>query len=284
MTIPFNAKPGLASPWRSVNEMLRHRYEAGAKQVLALIADRKAKGVPTDDLVDWRADVDAILLEAKASSDRDAIGALVEKALAITNGGLRPWPAFEPDEGCIGLEVKLRALSKADVFTMRADLAAVEYRGLDIEKRHRASAAAQVAARPFLVLALVGVRATTDSGPIDVDGLTPSSPEMPSILDDLDAAGLLGAIFTCARDFQDLPVFQRAPYGLPLPSTSERSTAASVHLHGASNWGVTAAPSASISPATPTEKPIGVLVGTSSTMPGLGAPSIFTDSVEVNRD
>lgn len=280
--VPFTAKPGLTSPWRSVNEMLRRQYEESAKAIDAVIADRKAKQIPTDDLTDWHADVADLLDKAASANGREAIGALLERALAITNGGLRSLPPFRPDPACEGAEVRLRALSKADVFTMRADLAAVAYDGDDSEKKLRASAAAQLAARPFIAKALVGVRARVDGGALDLDNLTPDSPEMQGALDALDAAGLLGAVFTCAREFQELPVPQREVYGLPRPSISQTDSTAGcvqpIDVECSDAMAVAVG-----SRATVIERPTGAHAVTSSTSPGSHTPLTFTAPLEASQ-
>lgn len=283
MTVPFTPLPGLQSPWRSLNAMLQQRYEESAAMVLALIADRKSKGVPTDDLVDWRSDVGDLLDKAEAIRDREPMAALLERALAITNGGLRPLPPFVADPACEGAEVRLRALSKADVFTMRADIASVSYDGNDTAQRLRAQAAIQGAARPFLAKALVGVKARVDGGVLAEDNLSASDPRTPGVLDALDAAGLLGAVFSVAKDFQDLPVPQREVFGLPRPSISQTdSTAADAGQPSASPSGVTEGESPSTSLGTRPAKPIAAPVVTSSTSPGLGVLSISTASPEAS--
>jgi predicted lipid-binding transport protein (Tim44 family) len=150
----------------------------------------------------------------------------------------------------------------------------VSYDGTDPVKRLQAQAATHLAVRPFLAKCLVGVRAAVDGGRLDVDNLTSSSPEMTAVLDALDAAGLLGAVFTCARDFQDLSVPQREVYGSRHPSISRNSTADAARPPADEPLAVTVGPSASTSLTTPLDAQTVAPAVTSSTSPGLGAPSI----------
>lgn len=264
--------------------MRRSQYESSAASIDALIAARKAKGVPTDDLVDWQADVAAIVGQASTARDRDALRDLFERALAIVNGGLRSLPPYVDDEGLSGIEVRLRALSKADCLDMRADLAACAYDGDDASKRLRSSAATQRAVRPFLDKCLAGVRGVPleNGNAMDADGLEPGSPTLTVVLDVLDASGILGAVFGVARDYQDLPVPQRGRFGLPQAATSLPSIAVPAQPAGESYSAVTAAPLGDISRATLIERPIGVLDVTSSTTLGLATHSTSTASAEVS--
>jgi len=285
--IPFSVRPGKAGPWRSVQAMLRVQHDAAREAVDRAIAERKAKGVPTDDLVDWRADITAALALVGKTNDRDEIVAHLERAHAIANGGLRPIPAYVDDVSVEGVLVRLRALSKADVMEMRADLAAVP-KADDAAGMWRSSAATHRALRPFLAKCLVGVSGVALGEDLDgrtlVDGLTADDARMAGVLDDLDTAGLLGAVFSCARAYQDLNPFQRAGFGSLPPSTSARTSAAVVLPLDESTSGVTATPRSaegSTSEASQTSALTAASVATSSTMTlaeGLSVPrSTFTD-------
>ena len=244
--------------------MLRQQHDEARESVAKAITDRKAKGIPTDDLVDWRADVSTILGSVASAKDREDIVPLLERAHAIANGGMRALPQFVADPATDGVEVKFRAISKADVMEMRADIAAVP-KGADTAALWRSGAETQRTFRPFLTKCLAAVRGVRlEDGTTFYNELGPTSPAMAEALDALDEAGLLPAVFACARAYQDLPSFLRAPFGLLHPSTSEPSGAVSVHkLDGAAS-DVTAAPLVSTSKES-SGRPTGVPSGTSLT-------------------
>ncbi len=268
--VPFSVKPGKVGPWRSVSVMLRQQHDDARESVAKAIAERTKKGIPTDDLIDWRSDLSAVLGACGPAADRDEIVSHLERALALANGGMRPIAPFTSDPATDGLEVKFRALSKADVMEMRADIAAV-VKGEDTASLWRAGAETQRAFRPFLAKALAAVRGLRlEDGVAAFDPLTPTSPQMAEALDAIDEAGLLSAVFACARAYQDLPSFQRAPFGLLHPSTLESSAAATAPPIGAGFSGVMAAQQGSTLLATQIERPTDAHNGTSSTMTSAG--------------
>ncbi len=284
--VPFTVKPGPIGPWRSVQDMRRSQHESSAVAIKALIEARKAKGVPTDDSTDWAADFAQVYGEMDVK-DRDELRGHLEKALAIVNGGLRPLPPYADDEGIAGVEVRIRALSKADVLEMRADLATCAYDGDDAAKRLRSSAATQRAVRPFLDKCLVGVRGVQreDLDALCADDLDPGSPAIGLVLDVLDTTGILGAVFTVCRDYQDLSVPQRGRFGLPQAATSPTSIAVPALRQSESFSGATVEqPSAagSTSRTTLIERPTGAQSATSSTTLGSSTPSISIASAEVS--
>jgi hypothetical protein len=214
--VPFSIRPGKVGGWRSVDMMLRQQHEQTQKVILEQIAKRKGKGIPLDNVDDWRGQVGDLLDTFESIKDRDAAITMLEKAHAIANGGLRPLDDYESDPAILGIEVRLRSLSKEAVIEMATDIAA-------------ASPAASLAiGEAFLRKCLAGVRGVVlEEGDFAVDDLTPESPSMPLVLALLNEAGLIPAIFNCARAYQALNPFQRRGFGLSAPSTSDRSCAPS---------------------------------------------------------
>lgn len=214
--VPFSIRPGKVGGWRSVDVMLRQQHEQTQKVILEQIAKRKAKGIPLDNVDDWRGQVGDLLDTFESTKDRDAAVTLLERAHAIANGGLRPLDDYESDPAILGIEVRLRALSKEIVIEMATDIAA-------------ASPAASLAiGEAFLRKCLAGVRGVVlEEGDLAIDDLTPESPSMPLVLALLNEAGLIPAIFNCARAYQSLSPKARRDYGSSAPSISERSCAPS---------------------------------------------------------
>lgn len=234
-------RPGAACPWRSLQEMLRDRHEATRAVVAESIAQRERDGAPTDDRVDWRAEMAAVLDDLKGLPSRADVVKIVAKAHAIANGGLQPMGPYVDDPEITSVEVRIRALSKGDVIDMRAEMTSAEYDGDDPVKKWEAMSARLAVMRPFLAKALVGVRGLeVDAGTIEVDGLTPEHPDMGALLDALDSAGVMSALFVVARDLQDLSPLQRRGFGLPHPSTSGSSSAASAQPSDGASSGATA--------------------------------------------
>jgi len=263
-------KAGHVSSWRSVQEGMRSSHEDHAKAIREAIADRKKKGVPVDDLVDWRVELGDVLDKAEGLKEREDLRALLEKGLAIVNGGLREPPAYKPDPSLDGVEVRLRAISKADLFEHNADMASVDDGDL-----LRALAKRQRVARSLLRKALAGVRGLLlDSGErLSIDGLSAGHPELEEVLNLLDECGVFGAIYSVARTYQDLPVPSRAVFALPPASISGRSTAAPAQAPGEGCSVVTVAQPDPSSPTTIAGELTPALVGTSSTSQPSETPS-----------
>jgi hypothetical protein len=224
--VTFAVRPGHASQWLSLEAMVRQRYEETAKTVEDLIRKREADGIPLDDRADWREDM-ADILDMVTGASREAARRALEQALGIVSGGLVRLPPYKPDEAQAGVEVRLRALSKADVLDHRAVLAGISDGDTDASRlgamaaRHRASV-------PFIITALVGIRgARIDGAVLAIDDLAPSDERTAGVVADLDAAGLLGAVYSVCRDYQELSPLAREGFGSPPPSTSASSTAAS---------------------------------------------------------
>lgn len=281
MTAPFTTQPGDAGPWRSVQAMLRQQHVESQRVVAEAIAKRKAKNIPLDSIDDWRGQVGDILDGLEAVRERADVIALIERALGIANGGLSPLPDYEPVPDLETIEVKFRALSKADVMSMQSKLAAAQ-RGSDTASIFEASIEANAIAVAFLTQSLAGIRGVElEHGTLAVESLAPGSPEMPVVLAALDAAGLLAAIFNCARAYQSLLPLARRGFGLQAPSTSAPSPATNAPSSDARSSDVREEPSALTSAVRTDSSPIGVLDDTSSTVTASSLlPSTFTVSLE----
>lgn len=272
----FVQRPGAACPWRSLQSMMRERHEATRAQVAETIRQRQAKDIPLDDRTDWRSEVADILDKARGTPERSEMADLIGKALGIAAGEIKPMPEYAADPEVESVEVRIRALSKGDVMDMRASMSAIPDGTTEAERWRSARARLDVI-RPFLAKCLVGIRGVeVDEGLIDVDGLDEAHQDMPALLDVLDRAGLLHALFLVARDLMDLSPLARRGYGSPRPSTSGSSSAAPARHSDGSSLDATVVPSGLTSQATQTERPIGVPVVTSSITPGLETHSTST--------
>lgn len=286
MTAPFVIRPGDATephPWRSVQDGLRHQYDAERAANDKRIADRKAKGIPLDDLQDWRASVGDLLDGIDATKDRADVVAVLEKAHAIANGAMRPMDPYVPVASLDGMEVRLRALSKADVMTMAGALASTA-KGDDVPSIVNGNIAAIAVMRAFLAKCLIGVRgAQVEEGELSIDGLTPDDPRMQAVLDEIDKGGLLPAVFSVARRYNSLDPKERRHFALSPLSISRSESVPSARPSVAQSLDAKEGRTLLTSEVSPASKPTPVLDGTHSTTTTSSLPlSSFAVSSEVS--
>lgn len=280
--VPFTVKPGAPGPWRSVQEALRQQHDEARIAVDEAIAKRKEKGIPLDDRADWRASVGDLLDGMEGVKERTAVVALLEKAHAIANGGLTPVEPHQPVAALDGAEVRLRALSKADVMTMTGALASTA-KGEDIADIVRGNVESFAVMRAFVAKSLVGVRgAQAEEGEIAEDNLTPDDARMGAVLDALDVAGLLPAIFNVARRYNTLDPKARRAFGLQPPAISDRSSAPPAPSSDARSLDVRAAPLGPTSPTAIACAPTAAPGATSSITSSSLLPSSFAVSLETS--
>lgn len=275
MTIVPN--PGFVSPrWLNVQECLRQRHDETRASIAEAIKQREAKQIPLDDRADWKAELARLCADATAKAKRDEAADVLQKALAVANGALRPLPPYEPDPALDGVEVKLRALSKADVLEMRAALSAARYEGDDDALRLQGAADQHRASFPFLLKSIAAVRGvTTEEGAFSTDAFDVAA------LDVLDVCGLLPALFQVAEAYQGLSPLGRRGFGSSPPRTSPSSSAESAHPSDAPSLDAKAEAGGSLARTSP---PTSVPRDTSATTAAetSAAPSKSTAHAEVS--
>lgn len=277
----FVAKPGKAAPWRSLQAILQEQHKAARAHIDELIKQREALGIPLDNFTDWRGEVSKILADMP-SAPRDEAQAMLRKALAVTGRGFQRLAPYEPNPLMAGVEVKLRALSKADVLEMQADMAGVSYAGDDEGRMYRASAAALNVMRPFVAKAIAGIRGAPvgdGSEMVEIEDVNPLPAE---VLDALDAAGFMESLFLAAREWQSLDPLGRARFGLSPASISQTSTAPDARLPGDLSSAVRAAVNDHTSQQIQSEKPASALAVTSATTRSSEVHSTSTASAGVS--
>lgn len=159
--------------------------------------------------------------------------ATIAEANIASPGKFKDPGEYKQDAACVGVKVKLRALSRADVADYHADLAQAEQEASK-DKTGTALLHAQVAARarlhPAIVMRLVsGIHAEVEAGTIKWETKDPSDTMPPHIALMLDEAGFMFILYTVADHFQGLGPLARRGFGSPRPSTSPPSTAAHAH-------------------------------------------------------
>jgi hypothetical protein len=261
---------------------MRVMHERAREQMDRSIAERQKLGASLDDSAgDWRQDCERHIADFKAAKDRLVARAALQRAFARSMEGLVPLEPYEPSPTIEGVHLRLRPVTQTVVFASRAAIIAA---GADAEGDSSAERAARLMAmgaqheaiRPFIKRVMGGVKGVRHPhGTIQWEGA--EAPD--ELLDLLDEAGVLGAIFTACREFQSIAdPKEREVFGLPQPSTSAPLTAAGVQgLRSPSFEVVMAAPPPSTS-AAPSTRPIDVLDVINSTSPGPAPHSVFTES------
>lgn len=280
----FSIVAGAPGNWISVQQALRERWEQRDAAVVAEIARRKAAGIPLDDSPDWTIDTRDALRDGVCGSisgaeifvkgDRDNVRAALTKALAVVDGGLAPFGPYPADDRLDGVEVRVRSVTRAEMLQLSSDLGAVE-------KPTSADALAHDLAlvavrRRFLDRVLVGVKAVLDVGVVVADDLDPGAEETARVVDLLDRAGFVLAIFEVARAYQSLSPLQRGGFGSPRPSTSLASSAATAPSPDVGSSGAAVdlpARSSGVSPSKPTDARSATSSTTTTSTSAASAPS-----------
>jgi hypothetical protein len=260
----FVQKAGAAPPtWRSLQAILRERHEQARQDIDEAIKAREAVGVPLDNHLDWRRDVDAVLAEVASEKSRDKVHKALLRAVSVSGRGLRPLAPYVDSPLLEPIEVRMRALSKSRVMDLQADLAACAYDGEEEPEQWRATGATMRVMRAFVAEAIAGIRgAETDEGVVQVDDASPL-PEV--VVDALDRAGLIDALFIAARDWQSLSPPQRARFASSAPSMQAASTALDARPHDDRSLDARGTASGPTSLAIACEKPASAQAVTSAT-------------------
>lgn len=155
--------------------------------------------------------------------------AIKEAAIAKPEGGFVDPGPYVDDPACEGVEVRVRAMSRADVADYHAQLAAVE---LDadasmkpMERRFREQAARARLYGGIVSKMVSGVRLDLEEARHEWEA-EDREPMPAGLVDELDRAGFLFILFTVADHFQRLGPLARRDFGLRRPSISATSTAA----------------------------------------------------------
>lgn len=213
MLLVYPGQRAHPAPLRAVLEAAHNEVR---KARLDDIAARTKAGIPLDDETAWPV-VDGVvgaIVDAKAKQDSAALARLAGDLARATAGNAVVDPGeFAPPEGIGDVTITCAVISQAERLGLMATLTDGWSMLAECE-RVGASASARRVAEEAVLAAQVALCRTVI---VEVGGV--SVPEGADLWEGIRLAGLLGAFFSAARYFLQLPPGKALRCGLPSSST-----------------------------------------------------------------